>query len=144
MRPTNWLHRLCSRAPSFPRVQHCIKTGKAGLERLHSQAHCGEGVRENFGDSVSRLRRNSAVSAISQKGWSWTGVSWCCALFTPLFWSLAKTRRGAVSRVSCGWTPFHATPSAAMISNAVSQCREYVRVRLLFCASSTVVKQSQR
>ena len=74
MWPTNWLHRLCCRAPSFPRVQHCIKTGKAGLERLHSQAHCGDGNQEIFGDSVSRLRRSSAVSAISRKRWSWTGL----------------------------------------------------------------------
>lgn len=55
MWPTNWLHGLCSRAPSFPWVQDRIEAGKAGVERLHSLAHFGEGNHEDFGNSVSQL-----------------------------------------------------------------------------------------
>lgn len=55
------------------------------------------------------IAKRSAVSVIDQKRCGWTGVSWCCALFTPLFWSLAETRRGAVSRASCGLTTSRAT-----------------------------------
>ena len=100
MWPTNWLHRLCSRAPSFPWVQHRIKTSKAGVERLHFLAHCDEGNPENFGDSVSRLQSKCAISVLSKKRWSWAVVCRRCALFTPI---VLVSRRNAprASGVTC-------------------------------------------
>lgn len=146
MWPTNWLHRLCGRAPSFPRVQHRIKTGKAGVERLHSLAHCGEGNQEIVGDCVSRLQKRQRCTCCKSKTLE---LDWCMPALRSVYPIVLVPRRNAPrNSVTCSmWlahSPRHIHQPRRLVMPSPNAANTSESVYCFALHPSFVVQHSQR